>query len=63
MKPDLYTKVVLTIIAVCLLVIASKQVQLIPAAQAASGDIVKVDIVKINGYNINTIGELPVQPR
>lgn len=60
MKPDLYTKIVLTVIAVCLVVLASKELQLVPNAQASSGDIVKVDIVKIDGLYVNG-GELPVK--
>lgn len=36
MKTDLYTKAVLTVIAACLLVLAGKQVNLIPEATAAT---------------------------
>ena len=35
MKPDLYTKAVLTVIAACLLVLAGRDLQLVPAATAA----------------------------
>ena len=35
MKTDLYTKVVLTVIAACLLVLVGQQTSLVPAAQAA----------------------------
>lgn len=35
MKPDNYTKSVLTIIALCLVVIAAKDIALVPNAQAA----------------------------
>ena len=34
MKPDLYTKAVLTVIAACLLVLVARNSSLVPAAQA-----------------------------
>lgn len=36
MKPDLYTKIVLTVIAACLCLIVLERVELIPRAHAAS---------------------------
>lgn len=52
MKSDLYTKVVLTIIAVCLVVIAGKEIHIIANAQAYNDDVIKVNIVKVNGNNV-----------
>lgn len=52
MKSDLYTKVVLTVIAVCLLVIAGKEIHIIPNAQAYNDEAIKVNIVKVNGNNV-----------
>lgn len=52
MKPDLYTKVVLTVIAVCLVVLAGKELQIIPNAQASGSGVVQVDISYINGHLI-----------
>ncbi|MBO9698664.1 MAG: hypothetical protein J7604_00575 [Sporocytophaga sp.] len=38
MKTDLYTKTILTIIAVCLVIIVVKQIDIIPNAHAANSD-------------------------
>jgi len=38
MRTDLYTKAVLTVIAGCLAVIALKETNIMPTAQAATGD-------------------------
>ena len=46
MKIDLYTKIVLTVIALCLVVIVFKSTL---QARAAWPDATKVDIVAING--------------
>ncbi len=55
-KTDLYTKIVLTIIAACLVVMLSRDVSIIPAAQAQNAmepqtkrAPVRVDIVAVNG--------------
>lgn len=48
MKIDLWTKIVFTVIAVCLIVLAVRSLQVIPA-QAAREEIIKVDLVKIGG--------------
>ena len=44
MKTDLYTKVVLTVIAVCLVIIAIGRTNFISMADASSGDPVQVVI-------------------
>lgn len=64
MKTDVYTKIVLTVIAVCLVVIVFKNIDLVPAARAIpaapavpqSKEVVDVRIVGV-GYNV----ELPVK--
>jgi len=48
MKIDLWTKIVFTVIAVCLAILAVRSLQVIPA-QAAREEIIKVDLVKIGG--------------
>ena len=52
MKIDLYTKVVLTVIAGCLAIIVLKDVNVIPQAQAAGSE--------LNSYNKN-YGLVPLQ--
>ena len=54
MKPDLYTKAVLTVIASCLVYFVVKDVVLIPDAHAQSGGVVDVNIVKIDGSRVNS---------
>ena len=49
MKPDLYTKAVLTVIASCLVYFVAKDVVLIQDAHAQSGGVVDVNIVRIDG--------------
>lgn len=54
MKTDLYTKVVLTIIAICLVCIVTKDVSFVPEAQAVGfSERVDVNIVSVAGYNFN----------
>jgi len=48
MKIDLWTKVVFTVIAVCLIILAVRSLQVIPA-QATQEKIIRVDVVKIGG--------------
>lgn len=51
MKVDPYTKIILTIIAVCLIVIITRDIRIIPEVQAVSdrGDnVVKIQIVSID---------------
>jgi len=47
MKIDLWTKVVFTVIAVCLVILAVKSLQVIPAQ--AAREIIAVDLIKIGG--------------
>jgi hypothetical protein len=49
MKCDLYTKIVLTVIAGSLLVLALKAVFPTPSAVAQSSGVLRVDIVRIDG--------------
>ncbi len=61
MKTDLYTKIVLTIIAICFVWTVSAPV-MFPEVQAGSG-ITRVDIVKIGGHYLPNNGRyvrLPV---
>lgn len=53
MKTDVYTKVVLTVIAVCLAVIVVRDIDFVPSANAAKtpGDVMDVRIVGYSGYN------------
>ena len=67
MKADTYTKVVLTIIATCLLILTLRQVELIPNAYAA--DMVNYGLIPLNEdgsfsvklgsqeeFNVNIVG-------
>jgi hypothetical protein len=49
MKPDLYTKAVLTVIASCLVYFVVQDITPIKEAHAQSGGVVDVNIVKIDG--------------
>ena len=49
MKPDLYTKGVLTVIASCLVYFVVQDVAPIKEAHAQSGGVIDVNIVKIDG--------------
>lgn len=73
MKTDLYTKIVLTVIAVCLTISLLKEFEIIPSAKAnaaatipnpiataTENNVVDVNIVKINGYGVYS-GNLPVE--
>ena len=51
MKTDMYMRIVLTVIAVCLIWICVRPFA-IQTAQAGRGEIVRVDIVKVNGHYI-----------
>ena len=53
MKTDLYTKSILTIIAICLLFIAGKD--MVVPAYADRKDIIDVNIAKIDGRNIGRV--------
>ncbi|NJD24846.1 MAG: hypothetical protein FIB06_05515 [Betaproteobacteria bacterium] len=62
MKPDLYTKAVLTVIASCLVYFVVKDVSPIKDAHAQSGGVVDVNIVKIDGSSVRyTSAALPVK--
>jgi hypothetical protein len=62
MKPDLYTKAVLTVIASCLVYFVAKDVVLIQNAHAQSGGVVDVNIVKIDGSSVRySSAALPVK--
>ena len=52
MKPDLYTKAVLTVIAGCLVYFVVQDITLIKEAHAESGGVVDVNIVKIDGSSV-----------
>ncbi len=54
---SIYMKIVLTIIAACLLVIVIKPMA-IQTAQAGRGEIVRVDIIKVGGSWVGKV--LPV---
>lgn len=53
MKVDLYTKVILSVIALCLIYIVGKDVPLVPEAHATSlstSQVVDVNIVSVAGH-------------
>jgi hypothetical protein len=50
MKIDRYTKVILTIIAACLVILVAREIELIPRAQAGD-QVMKVEIVDIRNTN------------
>lgn len=59
MKPDTYTKTVLTIIAVCMLIIAGRNIALVPPAQAADLGSVSYGMVPLNedgSMNVRVVG-------
>jgi len=51
MRVDTYTKVVLTIIAICLVLLVFKTFEPIPAT--ATNEIVRVDLARIGGVTVN----------
>jgi len=60
MKPDLYTKTILTIIAICLLYIAGKD--MVVPAYADRKEIIDVNIVAVSGNRIGVYDKaLPVK--
>jgi len=62
MKPDLYTKVVLTVIASCLVYFVVQDVAPIKEAHAQSGGAVDVNIVKIDGRVLSSsYASIPVR--
>jgi hypothetical protein len=52
MRIDLYTRIVLTVIAVCLLVLAVQHVPIVPPAHAA--DVPKVQIVGTPSFKLHS---------
>jgi hypothetical protein len=61
-KPDLYTKAVLTVIASCLVYFVVQDVAPIKEAHAQSGGVVDVNIVKIDGSSLRySSASLPVR--
>ena len=58
MKTDLYTKTILTIIAICLLYIAGRD--MVVPAYADRKDIIDVNITKIDGQYLGRV-PLPVK--
>ena len=60
MKVDLYTKLILTVIALCLTVIVFRDTTIIPEARAASDDVKKVQIVGVSLFGYGTQA-LPVK--
>lgn len=59
LKLDLYTRIILTIIAICLVVIAFRPA-LGPQPAQASGDVTDVNLNSIGGWSISA-GELPIR--
>jgi len=73
MKTDLYTKVVLTVIAVALCVIVFQNTQLVttaqaapppvnitaPAPQATKSEVIDVNIVRVGGYSVYGSSGIP----
>ena len=67
---DLYTKIILTVIAICLIYIATKDINIVPEAKAAqSGGTMNVNIVgcssdlpvKISDIEFGILFPLPVK--
>ena len=55
MKSDLFTKIVLSVIAICLVIIAVKEINIIPKAMANSND-------NLNSKNSINYGLVPLNP-
>ena len=53
MKVDLYTKMMLTVVACCLLYIVAKDISLVKDVRAQSGGVTNVNIVQVAGKQIN----------
>ena len=62
---DKYTKGVLTIIAIALMIIALKGTGLFPKAFAHSGGVHKIAICNVNGYNCANVsyGYFPIETK
>ncbi|MFZ2639788.1 MAG: hypothetical protein WA117_02285 [Verrucomicrobiia bacterium] len=64
MKVDLYTKVILTVIAACLTVIVIRDIEIIPEARAQSGtrdEVLRVQLVGIRESGSHGWERLPVK--
>jgi len=59
-RPDFYTKVVLTVIAFCLVVLTARQLELIPEAQAAHEAPTSPEAL-LRHLNLNADGSLNVR--
>ncbi len=63
MKTDLYTKVILTIIAVCLFCIVVKNTSFVSEAYAEKKTSkIDVNIVEIGGFDLSTTSSMIVPP-
>lgn len=61
MKPDRYTKAVLTVIASCLVYFVARDLSVVPNAHASNG-VVDVNIIKIDGNSVySSSATLPVR--
>lgn len=58
MKTDLYTKVILTVIAVCLAVIVIEDIPIVETANAQTGGPIDVNLVSIDGKSFSRHGGL-----
>jgi len=58
MKIDLYTKLILTVIAGCLICLVFRDVEIVASARAEEepGQIMSINIAQINGRPVRTIG-------
>jgi hypothetical protein len=56
MKTDLFTKVVLTVIASCLVYFVAKDLSIVQVAHAQSGQTIDVNIVQVAGAKISNNG-------
>lgn len=64
MKVDLYTKVILTVIALCLIVIVIRDIEFIPEARAQSSsrdEVVRVQLVGIRESGMHGWEKVPVK--
>jgi hypothetical protein len=60
MPTDTYTKVVLTVIAACLVVLVVRGTPLVGTAHAEGDKVLAVDVVKVNGFPLTGNHAIPV---